>query len=148
MGYLKYGKDRHKPEGQWVQTTHLSEVAGLVHRKPDVIAFANAVRKAEKRGLKYGLMIERQPNNQHDRNAIAIYGVAEVKGWFKTQTRDWHIGFVPGDVAADVSPNLIDKGVPVAVELYQIVQGTDGYYEVKFFILAPPGNGVAKRLKS
>lgn len=147
MGYSKYGRDRHQPPGEWVQTTQLTDAVGLSHRKSDVILFANAVKKAEKQGLPYGLRIERQPNNPHDPNAIAIYGIAETKGWFGTKRNEWHIGFVPADVAADVSPNLIDAGIPVAVELYQIVEGTDDYFEVKFFILGPPGYGVKKRLK-
>lgn len=147
MGYLKYGKDRHKPPGVWVQTTHLTDAVGLSHRKPDVILFAQAVKKAEKQCLPYGLVIERQPNNAHDPNAIALYGVATTKGWFGVKQHEWHIGFVPADVAADVSPNLIDAGVPVAVELYGITEGSDDFYEVKFLILGPSGYGVKKRLR-
>lgn len=148
MGYLKYGKDRHQPPGTWVQATHLTEVAGLAFRKPKVFQFARAVRKAELRGLPYGLTIERQPNNPIDPNAIAVYGVADMRGLLGIKRHQWHIGFVPAEVSADVTPNLIEQGVPVGVELYQMVEGSDGYFEVKFFILAPPGYGVAKRMKS
>lgn len=107
-----------------------------------------AVKKAEARRLPYGLMLERQPNNPHDKNAIAIFGVADVRTLFGTKRREWHIGFVPADVSADVVTNLIDEGVPVAVELYRIYEGRDGYLDVKFFILAPPGYSYSKRTKA
>ncbi len=147
MAYTKYGKDRHKPAGDWVQTTYLTEVAGVNFRKPEVIAFAVAVRHAENRGLMYGLKMAREPNNEHDSNAIAIYGSAQVKGWFRNKLHEWHIGYVPAHLAVDVTQNLINAGVPVDIELYQIVEGIGHYYEVQFFILAPPGYGVRKRLK-
>lgn len=147
MGYLKYGKDRYQPTGHWVQTSYLTNVAGVSFRKRAMLAFARAVRRAEDKGLGYGLRLLREPNNKHDPNAIAIYGFADVKGWFRKNRREWHIGYVPAYLAEDVTLNLIDAGVPTDIELYQIVEGIGDYYEVQFFILAPPGYGVAKRFK-
>ncbi|MGV3490262.1 MAG: HIRAN domain-containing protein [Devosia sp.] len=97
--------------------------------------------------MPYGLLLERQPNNPHDANAIALYGVAEVRGLFGTKRREWHIGFVPAAVSADVVPNLIDKGIPVAVELYRIYEGQQGFIDVKFFVLAPPGHSHSRRTR-
>ena len=60
--------------------------------------------------------------------------------------REWHIGYVPADLAEEITQNLINAGIRVGIELYQIVEGIGDYYEVQFFILAPPGYGVKKRL--
>ena len=147
MGYGKFGTDRHKPDGKWVQATSLAEVAGVAFRKRDAAAFGEAVRKAEARGLHYGLTIERQPGNVHDTNAIAIYGNAVVKKLFGAKAERWHIGFVPSEIAADVSPKLIDQGVPIHAELYSVFHGDGDYWEFKFLLLAPPGNSASKRLR-
>jgi hypothetical protein len=47
----KYGRDRHKPAGDWVQTTFIEKVVGIEYRKPDAFAYANAVKKAELQAL-------------------------------------------------------------------------------------------------
>lgn len=42
----KYGKDRHRLPGKWVQATIVEEVWGVRHRKANVRAFCDAVKKA------------------------------------------------------------------------------------------------------
>jgi hypothetical protein len=94
MAYEKFGQDRHHPPGEWVQTTHLEEVVGVSFRKDAARKFCAAVKDSERRGAFYGLRLERQPDNPHDPNAIAVYGVATVFRWFrKPQRKEWHIGF-------------------------------------------------------
>lgn len=141
----RYGQDRHKPDGRWVQTTAAESVVGIHHRKRDAIAFAKAARKAEQRGLVYGVHLEHQPNNPHDRNAIAVFGVADVKGWFRRRTGEWHIGYLDRDLAADIVRDLVSKGLPVAAELYSIYEGNDGFLDFKVIVLAPPGYSTKKR---
>jgi hypothetical protein len=51
---VRYAQNRHRPVGQWVQTTLAESVVGVHHRKPMAIAFARAAREAEAKGLIYG----------------------------------------------------------------------------------------------
>lgn len=71
------------PGGEWVQTTLAESVVGVHHRKADAVDFPRAARKAEKKGLQYGVQLGHRPDNEHDANAIAAIGVAEEKGWFR-----------------------------------------------------------------
>lgn len=147
MAYEKFGQDRHQPDGVWVQATHLTEVVGIQYRKKAGLEFCDAVKASEKKGAPYGLMLERQPNNPHDANAIAVIGVATVFPWIgKPKQKEWHIGFVPKEIAADVVPHLIDQSIPVGVEMHSIYKRGD-YCEIKFFVLAPKGHGVKTRQK-
>ena len=54
----KYAQDRHKADGQWVQTTLVEKVVGVQFRKPDAIAFAKAAKKAEEQSCIYGVRLE------------------------------------------------------------------------------------------
>jgi hypothetical protein len=145
MAYEKFGMARHKPTGQWVQTTALLTVAGSNHRRADVERFFNAVRAAETRSLLYGVRLILEPENRHDPNAIAVYGFAEGKGWFgKSKVRSWHVGYLPAEDAADVQSNILGRGLPIEAELYSLYANND-YREIRIFVLAPPGNSESAR---
>jgi hypothetical protein len=144
---VRIGQDRHRPEGDWVQTTMVEKVVGVHHRKRDARAFVEAVRRAESKGLIYGLQLEHQPNNPHDRNAIAVFGVAEVRGWFRRGMREWHVGFLDRDLAAELHRDLISKGLPIGAELYAIYVGDEGFIDINLIVLAPPGHGHKKRVE-
>lgn len=101
-----------------MQTTLAVSVVGVQHRKADAKGFAKAARKAEAKRLQYGVQLEHQPNNRHDRNAIAVYGVAERKGWFRSGVKEWHIGYLDRELAAELVEDLVSKTLPVAAELY------------------------------
>lgn len=89
--------------------------------------------------------MERQPNNPHDPNAIAIIGVATVFPFIgKPFEKAWHIGFIPAEWAEEVVRDLIDKNVAIAIESYSIYAGSD-FYDIKFFVLAPKGYGIKAR---
>lgn len=145
--YERFGRDRHRPPGDWVQATPLLEVAGIVFRKRDAGAFFVAVARAEREGRRYGLELERQPDNPEDANAIAVYGVAAerrlLRGW---RERRWHIGFVPRAVAAEIVASFTERGLPIAAELYSLFRQGD-FLEVRFFVLGPPGHGVKARAR-
>lgn len=145
MGYRKFAKDRHRPEGKWVQATPLLHVAGLIFRNRSVKAFARAADRAERSGTTYGLALEWQPNNPHDPNALAVYGVAEVRGLFRRSKKEWHVGFLPAEVAEECVRDFLVKEVPLGIELYQIGEGVGDYFEVQCFVLAPPGNSASTR---
>lgn len=141
------GQDRYHPDGSWVQTSHLETVAGVQFRKKELAEFIRAVRVAERLRKPYGLKLEREADNPDDHNAIAVYGVCEQGGLFGPRGKRWHIGYVPRDLAGDLTNHLISAGVPIAAELYSIVVTSDEYVDVKFIVLAPPGYGVNARRK-
>lgn len=141
----RFAQDRHRPDGKWVQATGVEEVVGIQFRRDDAQAFAFAARAAERKKIKYGLQLEHQPNNPHDRNAIAVFGVAEVKGFFRSAVKEWHIGYLPGELAAEICTEFVSKGVPIAAELYSIYEGKDGFLDFKVIVLAPPGNSLSSR---
>jgi len=142
----RIGKDRHKPAGQWVQTTMVESVVGVQYRRADAQAFVSAVRKAEQKGLVYGLQLEHRPNNPKDPNAIAVFGVAERKGWFKVGVKEWLVGYLNRDLAAELVRDLLGRGTPVAAELYEIYIGDTEFIDIKLIVLAPPGHSMKKRL--
>jgi hypothetical protein len=142
---VRYGQNRHKPQGSWVQTTMAESVVGVQYRKANAVAFARAARKAESKGLVYGVELEHRPDNAHDSNAIAVIGVAQRKGWFKRGVERWHIGYLDRDIAAEIGRDLVSKAKPVAAELYSIYEGKDGYLDFKVIVLAPPGHSTKVR---
>ena len=147
MASRKFARDRHQPPGEWVQATKLESVVGIQFRKNAVIDFSRAVSGAERKGLVYGLLLRHEPDNPHDRNAIAVTGFVEAKGWFRRGMKKWHVGYVPAILAEEIVRDLVAKGIPIAAELYSIFEGLDGFVGIKFFVLAPPGNGVKARMK-
>ena len=142
----RIGKDRHKPAGQWVQTTMVVPVAGVQFRQSNVASFVDAVRKAERTSLRYGVRIEHQPDNKHDANAIAVYGHAEYKGWFRLGSKEWHVGFLDRETAKEIVRDLVAAGVPISAELYEIYVGDRNFVDVKVIVLAPSGHGLKARL--
>jgi hypothetical protein len=135
----RFGTDRHQPFGKWVQATHILQVAGLNHRRTNVLAFFGAVQAAERSNAYYGIEFRPDLKNTHDRNAIAVDGVVRDKRW--------HIGYLDRESAKAVHDDLLCKGTPIAGEIYNLWASGDGYLEVKIFVLAPPGNGVKARLE-
>src|SRR5438105_4080604 len=63
------------------------EVSGIQHHKADALSFAH--------GKEHSLEFVPEPDNPHDRNAIAIWG--SYTGWLLRHRV--HVGYVPADVA-------------------------------------------------
>ncbi|WP_367115953.1 HIRAN domain-containing protein [Xanthobacter sp.] len=148
MTSIKFGQNRYKPAGEWVQATHLLKVAGLDHRRSDVDRFCVAVRSAEQNRLPYGLRLKLEPNNAHDSNAIAVIGYATVPLIFgRSKELSYHIGYVPAEESRSIYADLIGNGIEISSELYAIYE-SGHYIEVSFFVLGPPGYGVKSREKA
>jgi len=143
----RFAQDRHRPQGEWVQASVVEEVAGVQFRKADAKAFADSAKSAEKKKRYYGVLLQHEPDNPHDRNAIAVFGLAEVKSLFRIDLRKWHIGYLPADLAAELCRELLNRGVPIAAELYSIYEGRQGFLDFKFIVLAPPFNSLSKRTR-
>lgn len=145
---MKFGTDRYRPAGIWVQTTIAVSVVGIQFRKEAARAYISAVQKAESLRLQYGLLLERQTNNPHDPDAIAIYGVSEVQASLNTSVQEWHIGYMARDLAAELAEDLVSKGVPIAAELLSIYESANGFIDVSYIVLAPKGYGHKARLRA
>lgn len=143
---MRFAEDRHRSPGDWVQFTNVLDVVGVVHRLTDGQAFARAAQIAERRRLMYGVNLQFEPNNPHDRNAIAVIGAADCPGLFGVKAKEWKIGYLPREVAADVVSELIEPSLAVSVELYSIYR-TDRYLEIRIIVLAPPGHSHSARMK-
>lgn len=136
----RFGQDRHKPSGNWVQTTTVVQVAGVQHRRNAAEAFCMAVHSSEQSRRPYGVLLRPDPGNAHDPNAIAVHGFAEGK--------TWHVGFLDRDTASAITRDLLANSVAIDAELYAIWIADDGYIEIKLIVLAPPGHSMKKRLRS
>jgi len=60
------------------------------------------------------IRLEREPGNEHDRNAVAVYAAVEGKGAY-------HMGYLPRSLAAFIAP-LMDAGKAVNA-LFREVRG-------------------------
>jgi len=60
------------------------------------------------------IRLERERDNEHDRNAVAVYAAVEGKG-------SYHMGYLPRTVAAFVAP-LLDAGKSVGA-MFREVRG-------------------------
>jgi HIRAN domain len=98
-------------------------IMGLPMRKSVAAAFCKASGKQ--------ITFEREPSNQHDRNAIRVMG--SWKGWFSRKRK--MLGYVPAEDAAKlVSLGLADSVRPRLLKTYL---GTDGFVEIEFQIIGP-----------
>ena len=141
----KYGRDRHKPAGEWVQTTHIEKVTGVAYCKTEALAFSKAAKKAERQGCIYGVRLELEPENPVDKNAVMVWGVAESRGWLGgIKQAEWHIGYLSAALAAELHRDLLSMGRPIAAELYSIFEDGE-FFDFNIIILAPKGFGVASR---
>lgn len=144
----KFGTARYMPEGDWVRATATLSVVGLQFRRGAVEGFCRAVTKAEAKGRWYGVDVRPNPRNQHDPNAIEVFGVVDVKPWFgRVKRQAWHVGFIDRDTAAGLARDLTGRNLPIAGELYSIYRGHDDFVDIKVLILAPPGNSQSKRAR-
>jgi hypothetical protein len=115
------------------------KVAGIHHRRVDVRHFCSCVQTAERAGRHYGVDLLPEPENPHDRNAIAVYG--------HVGRASWKIGYLDRDTAKEITNDVLKKGLTITAELYSIWLGYDGYCDVNVIVLAPPGHSMSSRYR-
>lgn len=94
-------------------------VAGMEYRKSDAIKFARANNQE--------MILEREPNNQHDKNAIKLIGISGSNKYF--------IGYLPKEVSEQiVATGLFDS---VKARLTRIYVGKDDFLEFHYQIVGP-----------
>ena len=143
----RYGRDRHRPPGEWVQATLVEKVVGVQFRKSNVREFCECVARGEKSHMAYGVALAPEPDNEHDPFAIAVLGQCMVKKIFrKPKLVEWHVGYVSKDLARELHKDFLSKDIPIASELYKIYTAHD-YYDIEFLVLAPPGHSHSSRMR-
>ena len=103
------------PAGDWVQWKIGSgwfDVQGLFNRKEAVREFLRLAAQADERGEPFGALLNPEPDNKHDKNAMQVIGIL---GPHEAPTSRVFLGYVPADVAAEVAS--FPEGMPIAVEL-------------------------------
>jgi len=74
-----------------------TEVAGIQYRKAEALRFANSSNQE--------LILEREPDNEHDPNAIKLIGISGSNKYF--------IGYIPKEISEQiVSTKLFDSVKP------------------------------------
>ncbi len=115
MGWEVHEFGDNAPTGDWVQWKIGSgwfEVQGLFIRKEEVREFLRLAAQADERGEPFGAMLNPEPDNKHDKNAMQVIGIL---GPHQAPTSRVFLGYVPADVAAEVAS--FPEGMPNAVEL-------------------------------
>jgi hypothetical protein len=89
-------------------------LAGVVFREPVVARFLIEVQALERHGEgRYGLLLRREPNNPHDRNALAVLG------WAYSPEHCGELGYIPKEVSADIATTL-PPDIPLAATLSRV----------------------------
>lgn len=127
-----YGQDRYKPEGAWLPLTERIKVAGVHYRTETAHAWLDQVQRAEAGGRPYGIILVPEPRNAHDQNAIKVVGHVEGRA-------DWHIGYVPQELARSLADGPLRRGVKIVGTLYSIYHRSDDDLEVNFMVLGEAG---------
>jgi hypothetical protein len=74
MATMKLGTDRHRPPGDWVQATSVFKVAGIAHRKGATLQWIRDIARSLRARMPYGVIVEKEPDNPKDRNALKYMG--------------------------------------------------------------------------
>jgi hypothetical protein len=138
-----YGKDT-RPPGEWVRATASLSVQGLAANLRAVIAFADAVEAAKKKGLRYGIDLAAEDAEHPDRGLLVVGG-AETKGFFSgRKVSHWPLGHLSPKVAREIHDDLIAKGIPIAAEL-SAIHYDHADPKIEIYILAPNGHSARDR---
>jgi hypothetical protein len=117
------------PQGDWKRASPLLTVHGVLYRKPEALAFAKAALKLHDAEKPFGLIIEREPDNPHDPNALKIIG------WGGGVSR--HFGYVEAIEAARFAERY--PGINLTAELYSVYLGGGSFVDIRYFIAVPAG---------
>ncbi len=98
------------PQGSWKRASQLLSVKGIQYRRNDVLQFARLAIAAERELRPFGLLIEPEPDNENDENAL------KVLGW--CGSKSFHVGYVDRIEAARFSERYTTKINDVIVVLH------------------------------
>ena len=119
-------KNRRRPAGSWRQLQLACEVAGLFAKREAALGFLNCAR-ADPEGVDWLIHLRREPDNPHDRNAIAVDAewTETRRRWFKIETKrvKAQLGYVDASFAALVAQAPAE--MPIAAELFEVAYARD-----------------------
>ena len=115
------------PLGNWKRVTPLLNVVGIQYRKDEAHRFAKAAIQLHDARKPFGLIIEREPNNTHDKNALMVIG------WAAGVNR--HVGYVDSIEAARAAARF--PKTHLAAEFYSTYLGGGGFIDIRFFLAVP-----------
>jgi hypothetical protein len=84
-----------QPPGDWDVFADVVSIAGEEHRLSDCRDFLEGVSGARKAGLPFGIRMEREPANLHDKCAIRVVAFWRENGWFSPKEHERHVGYIP-----------------------------------------------------
>lgn len=135
MSWRNYGQET-RPPGQWVRASGMCSTLGLERNIETFMDFADAVEKARKHKLFYGVDILEDPAGN---GQIAVAGIAFVKPLLgAAKPKQWLLGHIWNELADELRANYVTQGIQIASELYSIHYDRNDP-EVKLFILVPKG---------
>jgi hypothetical protein len=88
-------------------------VAGIDHHIGDVTKFVSAAFSAEESEGRYGILLERDPDNQYDRHAI------RVLGWTGDPSSAVLLGYLHREDAASIAKEF-PADMPIAAALWRV----------------------------
>ena len=115
------------PQGNWKRASQLLSVKGIQYRRNDVLQFARLAIAAERELRPFGLLIEPEPDNENDENAL------KVLGW--CGSKSFHVGYVDRLEAARFSERY--PGVFVAADFYSLYLSASEFIDIRFFLSVP-----------
>lgn len=122
----KWAPDLPRPPGQWkIHATQ--EVRGIQYRGEAARDFIRTAKAAELSGRPFGLRLEAEPNNAHDRNAQKVIGFVEDQNFF--------IGYLETGSAKEIA-EVFPSDMPYHVLLRRAYVKPD-WIEIYFDVLIP-----------
>ncbi|GLQ06848.1 HIRAN domain-containing protein [Sneathiella chinensis] len=122
---------RHRPpDRKWRQRGGVRKVAGAYWRRKKARDFCTMAVEREAAGEVFGLILQREPDNEHDPNAIKIMGGPD----FEPQ---YHLGYVDRATAAEIARLDRKRGpLPLSAEIWTAFVTVDDA-DLRYIMLEP-----------
>jgi hypothetical protein len=127
--YQKIKDGGSLPIGDWKRSSELLSAKGIQYRRSDALKFAKLALVSHKEYRPFGLLIDPEPSNPDDENAL------KVMGWCGNKTI--HIGYVDRVEASRQSERY--PGARLAAEFYSLYLSASDFIDVRFFLCVPDG---------
>ena len=99
------------------------EVVGIQHHRDEAISFI--------KGKDHEIVLELEPRNKFDPNAIIVFGTN--KGFFGRKTKK--VGYIPAEVSKTIAEQSMFS--QIAPRLRNIYMSDDGFCNIKLDLIGP-----------
>lgn len=100
-----------------------TKVFGVSHKNEDGESRQKLIRKHLNDGDE--LLLQREPHNEYDSNAVAVWGYRDVDVDDYETDGDFKVGYLSGHIAEEVAPAM-DAGQLVQASVLEVTGGEDG----------------------